>query len=308
MNISVIIPLYNKRSTILRAIDSILKQSITPLEIVIINDGSTDDSWEVVQKLGNPLIRLYSQENAGVSEARNKGAQLARGEWLAFLDADDEWDREFLITTRNLHKCYSDCDVLATAYVMMDRGGSKKSITLNEIPFGTSHGILSNYFQVASLSHPPLWSSAITINKKALQNVGGFPKGIALGEDLLTWAILAVHYKIAYHMEPLSTYFLDGSYSYEDIPTRNPQKPDVVGAQLKMLCKNNPRTFYLRKYIGHWLIMRSSTFMRLGKSKDAWFEAFRSLRFNPYNYKAYAFMVLAFIPFNKNKIFKFLRN
>ncbi len=89
--ISVVIPLYNKEPYIKRAIDSILAQKIQDYEIIVIDDGSTDKSAEVVKSFPDPRIRLIQQENAGVSAARNRGIEEAKAELIAFLDADDEW-------------------------------------------------------------------------------------------------------------------------------------------------------------------------------------------------------------------------
>jgi len=88
--ISVIIPLYNKKDSIIRTLTSIIEQSGVDLEIVVVDDGSTDGSGELVKSLDNRLIRYYKKENGGVSFARNYGISKANGEWLLFLDADDE--------------------------------------------------------------------------------------------------------------------------------------------------------------------------------------------------------------------------
>lgn len=88
--ISIIIPLYNKATSIKRTIHSVLSQSYTDFELIIINDGSTDNSAEIVNKqFYDKRIRYIYQDNAGVSSARNRGIKEAIGEWILFLDADD---------------------------------------------------------------------------------------------------------------------------------------------------------------------------------------------------------------------------
>ena len=89
--ISVVIPLYNKEKQIKRTLQSVLTQTFQDFEIVIVNDGSTDNSTIEVEKIKDSRIRLIHQENAGVSAARNKGIEEAKYELIAFLDADDEW-------------------------------------------------------------------------------------------------------------------------------------------------------------------------------------------------------------------------
>jgi len=94
--VSVVIPLYNKSKYIERAISSILAQTFPPLEIIVVDDGSTDDGPEKVRKFKDPKIALIQQENKGPGAARNAGLAIARGKYVAFLDADDEWYPSFL--------------------------------------------------------------------------------------------------------------------------------------------------------------------------------------------------------------------
>jgi glycosyltransferase involved in cell wall biosynthesis len=88
--ISVIVPTYNGMPYVVEAIDSILAQAYDPVEVIVVDDGSTDDTASVVQVYGE-AVRYYHQPNSGTSTARNQGVRLAHGEWLAFLDADDLW-------------------------------------------------------------------------------------------------------------------------------------------------------------------------------------------------------------------------
>src|SRR5690554_5521626 len=93
---SVVIPLYNKELSISNTIQSVLDQTFQNFEIVIVNDGSTDNSVKEVEKFDDKRIRLIHQENQGVSAARNRGIKEARYEWIAFLDGDDLWEKEHL--------------------------------------------------------------------------------------------------------------------------------------------------------------------------------------------------------------------
>ena len=104
--ISVIIPLYNKEKQVAHTLESVLSQTFQRFEIVVVNDGSTDNSVAEVEKIGDSRIRLIHQKNGGVSAARNRGIEDSKYELLAFLDADDEWKPEYLEAQYNLFEKY----------------------------------------------------------------------------------------------------------------------------------------------------------------------------------------------------------
>lgn len=114
--ISVIIPLYNCKKYITRAIESVLKQTYLPKEIIVVNDGSTDNGEKIVEEMHHPLIKVINQKNGGVSSARNTGINEARGQFIAFLDADDEWLPNHLEIITNLIELYPKCGLFATSY------------------------------------------------------------------------------------------------------------------------------------------------------------------------------------------------
>ena len=89
-------PLYNKQDYILKCVSSILSQTYSQFELIVINDGSTDNSLSEIDKLTDQRLRIISQANAGVSTARNNGVKEARYDYIAFIDADDWWDKNFL--------------------------------------------------------------------------------------------------------------------------------------------------------------------------------------------------------------------
>ncbi len=171
--ISVVIPLYNKEGQIAHTLQSVFAQTFQNFEIVIVDDGSTDNSVEEVEKFDDSRIRLIHQTNAGVSAARNRGIEEARGELIAFLDADDEWKPEYLATQSGLYQKYPECSVYACNYEFRDSKGNVTPTIIRKLPFEGEDGILSNYFEVASCSHPPLWTSAVVIKKSRLYKLLG---------------------------------------------------------------------------------------------------------------------------------------
>lgn len=291
--ISVVIPLYNKEKQIGNTLRTVLNQTFQDFEIVVVNDGSTDNSAAEVEKFHDQRIRLVHQANAGVSAARNRGIEESKYDLIAFLDADDEWKPSYLETQRFLYKKYPECSVFACNYEFKDADGDVRPTIIRKLPFKGSDGVLSNYFEVASCSHPPLWPSAVMVKKEAILSVGGFRVGIRSGEDLLTWAWLAARYKITYCPQPLSIYFLDDDFSRQ--PVRKQDLGDPVGKSLTEL-QHTYHLPHIRRYISHWHKMRASTAIRYGERKETMYEIYKSLSSYPMNYKVVPFFFLALLP------------
>lgn len=294
--ISIVIPLYNKEQSIASTLQTVLKQTYQDFEIVIVNDGSTDHSVEEVAKVTDPRIRLIHQNNAGVSAARNRGIEEAKGEYIAFLDADDEWKPDYLKAQYELTLKYTECSVFTCNYEFKDTQEKVTSTIIRKLPFKDEDGILSNYFEVASCSHPPLWTSAVIVKKSAIQSIGGFPVGIKSGEDLLTWARLACKYSIAYTQKSQAIYNLGEGYNNKNLPPRKQDKGDPVGKGLVELYKKYPHTCGMRKYISHWHKMRASVAIRYDEKKETVYEVYQSLKYNILNIKIMPFLILALIP------------
>lgn len=294
--ITVVIPLYNKADCIATALDSVLVQTYQDFEVIVVDDGSTDDGASIVERYSYPRIRLIRQENAGVSAARNKGIAEAKGEYVAFLDADDEWMPEYLEVQHQLTEKYPQCDVFATNYEFRGQSGNMESTILRRLPSKDEDFELTNYFEVAYCSHPPLWTSAVMARKAALDSVGGFPVGVCSGEDLLTWARLIVKYKAAFSMKSFAIYNLGEGYDKKNLPPRRQDEGDPVGKELLDMYRENPHIVGLRKYLSHWHKMRASTAIRYGERKETLEEVWRSLCFNPFNFKVVIFAILAVFP------------
>jgi glycosyltransferase involved in cell wall biosynthesis len=302
--ISVVIPLYNKENEIANTLQSVLRQSYQNFEIVIVDDGSTDESVEVVAQLKDDRIRLITQTNQGVSAVRNRGIHEAKYKYIAFLDADDEWAPDYLATQIQLIQKFPECGVFACAYEFHEEDGSIKNLILNKITFKETQGILSNYFEVAACSHPPLWTSAIVVEKEAILSVGGFPLGVDLGEDLLTWAKLAVRYRIAYDITPLAYYNRINPEKDENKPSRKPQIIDVVGHSLESLYAANPHIPGLKKYVALWYKMRTSIFLHLYDRKSACTNVLKALKYDKRNWKVYLFVLMILLPKKLQKVIK----
>lgn len=293
--ISVIIPLYNKEAGIATALRSVLAQTYQDFEAIVVDDGSTDGSATIVKSINDPRIRLIRQQNAGVSAARNRGIAEAKGEYVSFLDADDEWMPEFLEEIRTLQTTFPECKAQATNYTFCSNG-VKSSTILRKLPFDGERGVLSNYFEVASCSHPPVWTGAVCIERKLLQDIGGFPVGIKSGEDLLTWARIAMHTQWAFSLKSVAQYNLGEGYDKKNLPPRRQDAGDPVGKGLLDLYITHKNIIGFRKYLSHWHKMRASVAIRYGERKETLKEVAYSLKYNLQNYKVMLFGILALLP------------
>jgi len=197
MQVSVVIPLYNKLHHIRRAVDSVLTQTCRDLELIVVDDGSTDGGGDVVREITDPRILLITRENAGVSAARNRGVQEASSELVAFLDADDAWDPDFLETVLSLRNRFPQAAIWGTAYRIARRNGVVAQARYHgQLPTSDEGGLM-NYFGGQS-GFSPLTPSSAMLRKNGLLAAGGFPVGVVYGEDHDTWLRLALRFPIAW--------------------------------------------------------------------------------------------------------------
>ena len=181
--ISVVIPLYNKAAEIERTLLSVLAQSVQPREIIVVDDGSTDGSAEIVERMASPLLRLVRQSNAGVSAARNKAISLASGRWVALLDGDDRWCEDYLLTMAQLIEQYPECGAYGSAFYV-DNGDK---LVVADTP--QSCGVV-NFFE-ESMRRYVLIPSAAILRRDLVIELGGFPEGMRMGEDQYLWTRIA---------------------------------------------------------------------------------------------------------------------
>ncbi len=294
MDISVVIPLYNMRGRIEACVRSVDRQTFRPKEIIVVDDGSTDGSGELVRSFDIEGLRVVRQENAGVSAARNRGVSEAACPWVAFLDSDDEWSEVFLETIRQLHERWPECRVLATSYYEIDRTGRQRHPGLPHLGFEGDSGKVENYFASAVNSSPPVCSSAVCIYRKSLEHIGGFPVGVKAGEDLITWARLLARDSMAYHRGELS--IIQSNVTLWDVG-RVTDLADYVGSELVRLhsgASTASDKHHISQYIGFWYVMRASSFLRAGMHGEARKAVRTSIRYGGYDLKKILFFMMSF--------------
>ena len=197
--VSVIMPLFNKAPYVKKAVESVLAQSFRDWELIVVDDGSRDGGPQVVLDLADERCHVYSQGNLGVSAARNSGVRLAKGELLAFLDADDWWDADFLKEMVAFAEAYPEAGLWASNYWYAKRGKTRVAVKQETGYFNYPECYLRN-------DAMPVWTGAVLLRKEAFDEVRGFPAGIKLGEDFLLWSQVALKHKLAFLDKPLAYY------------------------------------------------------------------------------------------------------
>jgi len=193
---SVIIPLYNKAGYIKNTLAALHAQTFTDYEIIVINDGSTDNSDAIFKTLKHEKLTYLTTVNRGVSAARNTGIATAKGTLIAFLDADDVWKPNHLETLYNLYRQYPGAGMYVSRYYIKNPGSNTLQKTvLNNIPNGFT-GVVPDFFN-SSLTHRLAWTSALAIPKIVFNNVGFFNESLTNSEDTEMWIRIALKYPVA---------------------------------------------------------------------------------------------------------------
>ena len=227
VDFTVVIPLYNKARFIGRALDSVLRQRVSQHDIVVVDDGSTDEGPDLVMAYRDPRIRLIRQANQGAASARNRGIKAARGKYIAFLDGDDVWKPNYLELISSMIRRYPAAGAYATAYEIIRPDGRSVMPKFQAIPDPPWEGILPRYFR-SCLAHQPVWTSATTVPKRIFWELGGFPAGIAVGEDLDMWGRIALKYPIAFSTAVGASYYQDDEQRHRIRETFFHGNPEAV--------------------------------------------------------------------------------
>jgi len=195
MNISVFIPTYNRYTFLKRALESVYTQTYTPAEVIVIDDGSTDNTNQILQDFPN-IIYIY-QENSGVSFARNLGIKNANYEWIAFLDSDDEWDKNKLKLQVEFHQ--------NNPKILMSYTDERWIRDSKEIKIPKKFKKIGGFIFDECLSHCIIAPSATLIHKDLLERVGVFDENLEVCEDYDLWLRVALENEIGLVDEKLIT-------------------------------------------------------------------------------------------------------
>lgn len=274
-------PLYNKAPYVRKAVESVVGQTYRDWKLVVVDDGSTDGSGDIVHDIEDPRITVIHQENAGVGAARNRGvAQSAIGDlktstpnkteqalssvatqaspYICFLDADDWWEPTFLEEMAGLIERHPDAGIYGAGYWIVKNGHRRLA------PIGVDKDFAEgeiNYCRVyAKTLCMPLTSISVCMPRAIFDEAGGFPTDIRLGEDFLLWIRIALKHKVVFLNKPLGNYNQDVDVTYRGTHhLRDPKEhmlwnlnylepEEKTNPDYKQLI-DNLRTYSLQKYL-----------------------------------------------------------
>src|SRR5690606_968937 len=184
---SVVMPIHNKKPHLARSIESVLNQTFKEFELILIDDASTDGSKEVIESYEDSRIKVFyrTEPGPGGYAARNLGIRMAKYDWIAFLDADDEWENSRLAKLVELSEDFPDAEVLSSGW---KEYFNDRKIYLDDY----SQKYLnypSHYFDIYTLlsDKQPIWTSVAVVKKDLLLSVDGFDEKWKRGADLELW-------------------------------------------------------------------------------------------------------------------------
>lgn len=298
---SVIVPVYNKAPHIHRSISSILGQTFTDFELLIIDDASTDNSINEIHKFSDPRIRLFHRDSPGPGgyAARNFGIKEARAEWIAFLDADDEWESNHLSEHSELISRYPECQIISTSWRVVENiHGKSESNRFRKSHRGTGSFVIDfyKYLQSSINGAAPFWTGVISIKRKVLIEAGGFPEGKSLrGGDVDTWLRSMAHSKYAAWSSKITAkYFRDSvNMVTKSVPFTGSCEKNTIDRLLEMEADKKLRTA-LKKFANARLI--SGYIQTVSSGLPPSEDFYRNLHIKYLNPNQIILVILSFLP------------
>ncbi|WP_414575880.1 glycosyltransferase family 2 protein [Anabaena sp. CCY 9402-a] len=213
-SVAVIVPLYNKGQYIARTLKSILNQTYQNFEIIVVNDGSTDNSPDIVSSYHDPRIKLIHQANVGPGAARNRGMSETQADFLSFLDADDEWLPSFLATSIKHLQTNPDCLLSVTGHFRgVDCTSWQQHLPHLKVNQGVWRLPTNTKPKVVKSAIDLLHSGAVVCARKVIEKFGGFyyKERCTYGEDSYLWLQVLLNYQIYIDPTPLMWHHTEAS-------------------------------------------------------------------------------------------------
>lgn len=194
---SIVIPLYNKESYIINTLKCVLNQSFTNFEIIIVNDGSTDNSLKKIDPFIDNRFKIIKQENKGASHARNIGIRESKGNYIALLDADDFWYPNHLFELKKQIDLFPDAGLYCNNYEIDYDGKLIKNAVFN-FNYKDKSILIKDYFK-ASIINSVAWTSSVAFTKTNFEKAGQFNLDLKTGQDIDLWIRFALKLEVAFN-------------------------------------------------------------------------------------------------------------
>lgn len=230
---SVIIPLYNKENFIEKTLKSVLSQTFSDFELIIVNDGSTDKSEEKVLHFKDDRIKYFSKENEGVSATRNFGIEKASGKFISFIDADDIWKNDFLENMNGLVQSFPEQKVFSAAIEIQ----IENRIFEAEYSISKESPQIINYFE-GSLLNTAICTSCAVFEKSVFETAGNFDTALKRDEDTDLWIRIGLKFPVVFSWKLGAIYTYDPK-SLTNNSGRISEKTDF--SKYSQLAKTNPK-------------------------------------------------------------------
>jgi glycosyltransferase involved in cell wall biosynthesis len=272
IKISVIIPLLNKGPYVGRAVKSVLHQTFQNFEIIVIDGGSEDNGPEIIKEFSDPRIHFLEQTGKGVSNARNEAVNSAENNYIAFLDADDEWMPKYLETIYHLTEKFPEAGIFTTAWKIHAASGTIRWAKYEHVPKPPWEGLLPDYFKSAALGDSPVWTSVAVVPTKIFHETGGFDERHWYGEDTDLFGRIALKYPVAFSWEFGAVYHLDALNRAGNRQVPLDTEEPFVSTARKALLKGDVAPEFIgsvNEYISYREIVRAVSNVRSGNSKNA---------------------------------------
>jgi GT2 family glycosyltransferase len=251
LKVSIVIPLYNKAAYVRRALESIAAQTFTDFELIVVDDGSTDDGARIVTEYGDPRFKLISQSIAGPGPARNTGIAHARGELIAFLDADDEWLPTYLEeSVRKLEEFGAEVATISHGYIEYPSGVSREEMWIKR---GIRTGVVrveaetAPSLLVSMLAYMSPWSTVA--RREVLLKWNGFysREKCLFAEDAYLWLKILLNEKVAFDLKPLVRFHKEASDLSQNLKGARPVEPFLTDpTEIEAVCPPHLRELLAR--------------------------------------------------------------
>lgn len=295
LKISIVVPAYNSENHIKKTIKSILNQTYSKFELIIVDDGSTDNTRNIINSIKDNRIIYYYQKNSGVSKARNTGVDISNGDYIAFLDSDDIWENNFLEECINAINVYPNINLFCTRIQCL-RKGVKTEVNSKKILSKVDKKLyLFNYYDIAYIQ-PLVSMSSVIIRKEAFLNINGFNIESYSGEDHELYGKLGLEGEFCLINEILAYYNLTSNGGV----LRKSCKPPLVNfidCNIKNCYKEKRKKINKVKY--KFLLDYINGLIRRNESKKALVEIrknYKILLYKEFFLKYMIYIMIAILP------------